>query len=477
VRVGHTITLAICTNFNSDPSDVFFLDIVKCTKFWDEAFLTATYLINRLPSKVSHDLTPLECLFEHRPDYSFLHTFGCACWPHHHPYNTHKLQSRSKRCVFLGYSEMHKGYKCLEVSTHRIYVSRNVIFDEESFPFSELNSNAGARLRSEIALLHPTLLPHNRGDIMMHDCISNNPLATKMVNEIAGGNLEENHDQNGLQQEIAAAAANEGNESTSNSMPQQSAPEQTQSSPGSMRSPGVVIAQGPDKSPARATAAQCLSEFVCSEQQPVRAEQVVALDSMRTEVPRSGVVAGSSAEVVATTASEDTRNTGPTTRAKKGIHRPWVYTDGTVRYGKHGFLTHSGEPYSIDDALVDKNWKIAMDSEYDALMKNKTWHLVPLMKGRNVVGCKWVYKIKRKQDGNLDRYKVRLVAKGFKQRYVIDYEDTFSPVVKIATIHIILSIVVSKGWSLRQFDVQNAFLHGYLEEEVYMQQPPGYEDT
>jgi hypothetical protein len=65
-------------------------------KFWDEAFLTATYLINRLPSKVSHDLTPLECLFEHRPDYSFLRTFGCACWPHHHPYNMHKLQFRSK---------------------------------------------------------------------------------------------------------------------------------------------------------------------------------------------------------------------------------------------------------------------------------------------------------------------------------------------------------------------------------------------
>jgi hypothetical protein len=65
-------------------------------KFWDEAFLTTTYLINRLPSKVSHDLTPLECLFEHRPDYSFLRTFGCAYWPHLHPYNTHKVQFRSK---------------------------------------------------------------------------------------------------------------------------------------------------------------------------------------------------------------------------------------------------------------------------------------------------------------------------------------------------------------------------------------------
>jgi histone deacetylase 1/2 len=86
-----------------------------------------------------------------------LRVFGCACWPNLHPYNNHKLAFRSKECAFLGYSNLHKGFKCLDISSVRIYISRDVTFDENVFPFSRLHSNAGARLRSEILLLPPFL--------------------------------------------------------------------------------------------------------------------------------------------------------------------------------------------------------------------------------------------------------------------------------------------------------------------------------
>jgi hypothetical protein len=128
---------------------------------------------------------------------------------------------------------------------------------------------------------------------------------------------------------------------------------------------------------------------------------------------------------------------------------------------------------SLSEALHDPRWKQAMDEEFSALMKNDTWHLVPASRARNVIDCKWVYKVKCKEDGSIDLYKTRLVAKGFMQHYGIDYEDIFSLIVKPATIRLVLSIAVSQDWCLRQLNVQNAFFHGVLEEELYMKQPPG----
>ena len=162
------------------------------------------------------------------------------------------------------------------------------------------------------------------------------------------------------------------------------------------------------------------------------------------------------------------------TRLQKGVTQPINYKN-LSKYGLGCSTNEHAEPRTLDEAFGDEKWRKAMMEEYVALKKNETWHLVPPRQGKNLIDCKWVFRVKRKSDGTIDRYKARLVAKGFKQRYGIDYEDTFSPVVKAATIRLVLSIAVSRGWSLRQLDVQNAFLHGVLEEEVYMKQPPGFE--
>jgi hypothetical protein len=111
----------------------------------------------------------------------------------------------------------------------------------------------------------------------------------------------------------------------------------------------------------------------------------------------------------------------PVTRSQNDIRKPKQFYPGIIRYG--GFCS-TGEPETWQEAMSDSRWKDAMEAEYDALRCNNMWRLVPTQEGRNVIDCKWVYKVKRKADGTVDRYKARLVAKGFKQRYGIDYEDT-----------------------------------------------------
>ncbi|MCO5590783.1 hypothetical protein L7F22_044758 [Adiantum nelumboides] len=153
--------------------------------------------------------------------------------------------------------------------------------------------------------------------------------------------------------------------------------------------------------------------------------------------------------------------------------------DGYV--AKHfAFMTkvvHDVEPTCFEEAAENDKWHKAMNEEMDALYDNETWDLVPLPKGKKPIGCRWVYKIKHNSDGSVSRYKARLVAKGYAQMYGIDYEETFAPVSKMATIRAVIAVAAAKVWILHQMDVKNAFLHGDLQEKVYMEQPPGYHDT
>ncbi|CAA7060014.1 unnamed protein product [Microthlaspi erraticum] len=137
-------------------------------------------------------------------------------------------------------------------------------------------------------------------------------------------------------------------------------------------------------------------------------------------------------------------------------------------------ITAGDEPKHFKDAVQIKVWNDAMGTEVDALEQKRTWDICDLPPGKEALGCLWVYKTKYNSDGTIERYKARLVVQGNHQIEGEDFDETFAPVVKMNTVRSVLRLVASKNWEVYQMDVNNAFLHGDLEEEVYMKLPPGF---
>lgn len=150
------------------------------------------------------------------------------------------------------------------------------------------------------------------------------------------------------------------------------------------------------------------------------------------------------------------------TRAQNNIVQQRQLTNGTIRRSIPRALlseTHSAlvKPTCFSNAVTILEWRAAMQVEFNALLQNHTWSLIPPQAATTIAGCKWVFMLKRKADGSVERHKARLVAKGFHQQAGLDYGETYSPVVKPTTIQTILSIAYSVGWSFKQIDIHNAF--------------------
>lgn len=137
-------------------------------------------------------------------------------------------------------------------------------------------------------------------------------------------------------------------------------------------------------------------------------------------------------------------------------------------------ITYAVEPLSYKETIEDENWRFAVGDEIVALDEAGTWTVVDLPPGKKALGYKWMFRLKFKADGNLERHKARLAILGNNQTEGVDYIETFAPVAKMVTVHAFLQHAASLDWEIHQMDVQNAFLHGDLDEEVYMQFSPGF---
>ncbi|KAL4323650.1 hypothetical protein GQ457_11G006340 [Hibiscus cannabinus] len=370
------------------------------TRFWGDCVLTATYVINRLPSKVLDGKSPYELLNSCMPSYSHLKVFGCLCFVSTLKASRDKFTERALAGVFIGYAPGTKGYKVYILQTHTIVVSRNVIFHEGDFPFHSV-------VPADV-LIDPfpdVVLPH-----VIHDVSHNQNLqeSTTSLPEFRSST----NATNSSQESTGADNVNTDND--------------------------VHTANDADSA---------------------GADTVHDIDG-----------ADSAANV------HDVEDTNAAVDRMVPEVIPVVRRSSrTVDYTAFiSNISSSLEPVFYHQTVRFSEWRDAMQDELRAMDSLNTWSVVSLPDGKKAIDCKWVYRIKRKADGSIDRYKARLVAKGFTQVEGVDYTHTFSPVAKMTSFKLLLALAAVNDWHMLQLDVNNAFLNGMLDEEVYMKLPLGY---
>ena len=338
--------------------------------FWHHALSIATYLLNILPSKVLNYLSPTQLLYQSNPLYSDLLIFGCLCFPLFPSTTIHKLQERSTPCVYLGPAPNHRGSKCYEISSGGIIICRHVRFVENEFPFSKIHKTKLSDYDCFSDHLNPAILH------FLH------PNHAPLVNE-PNPLLFTPHIQTGP--ETFAGSFRE---------PSSTAPSQSSSPPSPLGR--LSGSQQPNNLPTPLASPGIPSSVKSPPSSLPSSPTTVSQTSPRPIYPMSHRI---------------------TTRFINGIFKP------NPKYfsNLHTATTTSISPLPKNpvSALRDQNWKNAMLNEFNALIDNKTWELVPRPPNVNVIRSMWIFRHKHNADGSFERYKARLVGNGTNNNRVL----------------------------------------------------------
>jgi Reverse transcriptase (RNA-dependent DNA polymerase)/GAG-pre-integrase domain/Integrase core domain/gag-polypeptide of LTR copia-type len=419
-------------------------------KFWDCAVTAAVYVINRMPTKANDYQTPIKALSSFCTIPSILNLppkiFGCVAYVHVPKTQRSKIESCAIKCVYLGLGSHQKGYKCYEPISRKWFVSMDVTFLENE-SFFVTNYTPQGEIINEL---------NNWSNLTL----------------VTGNNLTNSNNDFISPTEFEPSSTEPSSTEPSNPTEPSSTP--SEPNPAQM---------GDESRDTEST--EFFDTWIESSEEE---HEVIQTE----QVPRQPI----SPENDPVVSPTPPRYILPIRQNRGNPPKRYVPEDGTskqVRYPITNYVSTEKLPEklkqfsdkmlsltipnSVEEALRDPKWVKAMEEEIEALHKNNTWTLVKLPDTKKPVGCKWVYTIKFGATGNVERYKARLVAKGYTQTYGIDFEETFSPVAKLNTIRVLLSLAANLDWPLHQFDVKNAFLHGDLKEEIYMEVPPGWEHS
>ncbi|KAG7536932.1 Integrase catalytic core [Arabidopsis suecica] len=417
-------------------------------RYWGDAVMTACYLINRTPTKVLGDLSPFEVLNNTRPSIDHLRVFGCVCFVLVPGEQRNKLDAKSTRCMFLGYSTTQKGYKCYDPVNNRTYVSRDVKFLEDQGyhdkkdweSLKDLAHSPSDRATSLRFLLDhlgnkaptPTAStqPGQNSTQPSHDP----PQLSHDSNQAPTPSTESNEEEDGERAHIDHKSPSQDREATSQDQETQSLDDSSDSSEDE-----------------EATQVEQRST------QPLRRSERLKFPPSNWKNTRVYFNQQAVAHPIQATCS---------LALVPQDHQAFLSKISSIKI-----------PQTYEEAMQVKEWRDAIQEEIGAMTRNHTWDEEELPSGKKTVSSRWIFTIKYKSNGDIERYKARLVARGFSQTYGADYKETFAPVAKLHTVRVVLSLATNLSWELWQMDVKNAFLQGELEDDVYMTPPPGLEAT
>ncbi|CAI7910158.1 unnamed protein product [Closterium sp. NIES-54] len=418
-------------------------------EWWGEASALAAWIRNHVPTKVLPGTTPFEAWTGTKPNLSRLHTFGCLCYYHVPDPLRHKLQPKARAAIYLGIAANECAWRVWDLGERRVITSRDMVFDEDKFPTKE----------------QPTpqltvVLPAREEDESMEF-----PSQVEKEAENGGGGNEESDDDVVEVPSTVAATS-----STPSSLPLALTREQRIRRPNTKYTDYATALASPD--------APLWKQAMEKELTSIKENDVFEL----VDPPKGAYFVGC-----------------------KWVLKKKLGADGSVERYKarlvaQGYTQREGEHYSETFAPVAKAttlWvllaltaSLNLEVEqldvctaflYGLLMEEVYMRQPPEYddgsgKGAYLVGCKWVLKKKLGADGSVERYKARLVAQGYTQREGEHYSETFAPVAKATTLWVLLALTASLNLEVEQLDVCTAFLYGLLMEEVYMRQPPEYDD-
>ena len=483
-------------------------------KLWAEAISTALHTKNRLPHQgFENKKTPYEALNAEKPSISHLQPFGRKCYVHiseEERVGKSKLLPRAEEGHVVGYNKAtNKIYRIYFPSKRRVTEERQVTFA----PLSDSRTNGDQDKQVQKASIPTMQIEIPAISYLQRQQYTSHPMETE---EAADNDQEtpyhspqpevqETSTQEEHQDESNDKSSEDTDSSDSSSSDSESDNEdKTRQSAGQEQIRPRIPSPPPQKQHAEEGTPRYLGRGYL--RSSVRRQQ----DAERLERQRSQ--ASSTISSVGS-GSDKTHRRSPSPRpeassskpkhqeeqrerqrskrtksppkkdrrwfkaAKRALAQDCPGTEHAMAAAHAYAALIEEEPLNYQDAVKSdqaSSWEIAMKEELKALKKANTWTIVDKPAKRSVVSCKWVYKIKQNPDGSIARYKARLVARGFTQRPGFDYDETFSPVVRYESLRLLLAISAHHGWKPQQCDVKSAFLHGDLQEEIYMELPPGH---